>query len=720
MLAEHFRGVGRMKQFAAITASALIVAFAGLAMAQPASALAPSASLTVSAAPANSGDLRSGGTLRLFVTLTNGSELSSTAGTATISVGRTRFANRTTLAAWFAGTTKASLAPNVVAKTAVGALAPGASETVGVNVAATSLALGGVGVYPIAVIAKAGTETTAAARTAVAWNVTSTKPVPLVLAAPLTVAANTTPFISAKVLEQDTAPGGLLTRELDDLENSHVAIGIDPRILASIRILGKSVPVSAWNWLQQLEAVKNETFPLAWADADLTAPLQAGQSTVLTPLPLDYAINPSLFQAPSPSSTPSPTATPTPQDAQVPTSESLVAFNYTLPELAWPAANSVISADMPKLTASGLSNVILSSANVTEPKSTGLLGAAATVSQSSIAVSDSTLSGYLDTAVESPARSDSAAAATEFATTLALIGTESGSQPKITFATLGRNWANVDTNFDRTLSAIGSLSWSSAARLTDVFSATPTTVKVAASPQTAARITAVQAMIAAENGEAQFSVVAANPDALTSSRRLALLALLSDEWLDDSTTWSTEVTAYLNDTRDIVESVQVVASSTVTFLADSASLPITLSNNLDQDVTVYLAVTPTTPLVSIDKAHQFDEVTIEANSQKRVQIPIQSLSNGRAEVVATLYSSARRQVGHSQTIDVNVQAGWETFGTLVFAALIVAVFAIGIVRNIRKRRKIRRGEAVSDDDADDASAAASDDDAAKGAAEGDV
>jgi hypothetical protein len=36
---------------------------------------------------------------------------------------------------------------------------------------------------------------------------------------------------------------------------------------------------------------------------------------------------------------------------------------------------------------------------------------------------------------------------------------------------------------------------------------------------------------------------------------------------------------------------------------------------------------------------------------------------------------------------VNVNAGWETTGTLIFAALVVGLFAFGIVRNIRKRRK---------------------------------
>jgi hypothetical protein len=36
-------------------------------------------------------------------------------------------------------------------------------------------------------------------------------------------------------------------------------------------------------------------------------------------------------------------------------------------------------------------------------------------------------------------------------------------------------------------------------------------------------------------------------------------------------------------------------------------------------------------------------------------------------------------------MNINVQAGWETFGTLIFAALVVGIFAFGLVRNIRKR-----------------------------------
>jgi membrane protein DedA with SNARE-associated domain len=80
-------------------------------------------------------------------------------------------------------------------------------------------------------------------------------------------------------------------------------------------------------------------------------------------------------------------------------------------------------------------------------------------------------------------------------------------------------------------------------------------------------------------------------------------------------------------------------------------------------------------------------ITVDDSSQRRVQVPIEAVSNGNAEIVATLYSSTGVQVGQSVTIQVNVNAGWETTGTLIFAALVAALFAFGIVRTIRRRRR---------------------------------
>src|SRR5690554_15602 len=127
-----------------------------------------------------------------------------------------------------------------------------------------------------------------AAATASAAEAATTR---LALAVPLTVPPESTGLIPADRLESYTSPTGILTRTLDAVEGHTVTIGIDPMIIASIRILGNTAPDSALLWLDRLKNVNNETFALSYADSDLAALSQAGSTTVLAPT--SFEVDPS-------------------------------------------------------------------------------------------------------------------------------------------------------------------------------------------------------------------------------------------------------------------------------------------------------------------------------------------------------------------------------------------------------------------------------------------
>ncbi|HEY5319647.1 MAG TPA: DUF6049 family protein, partial [Galbitalea sp.] len=579
-------------------------------------------------------------------------------------------------------------------------IAAGTSQVIDVTIPAASLPFGTTGVYPVGVALSGGGSDVGTARTAIAWNSASTTPVPIAIAAPLTVPTGTdtgadATFISASTLATYTAPDGILSRELDDLENTQIAIGIDPRILASIRILGKSAPQSAKDWLLRLESVSNDTFPLAWADADLTVALQSGEQAPPATPPLDYAINPALFAAtaaaPTNGATPSPRPTSNPALPALPTSASLVAFKYTLPKLSWPAEDSVTASDLTKLAASGTTAVILSSSNVSRSGSTAQPGASAVIDKTTVAVSDSVLSDYLRAAVKSPTHAGWVAAMTKLVTSIDQIGLGSATAP-VMLATLDQNWLTTSDQLPHTLAALGSQSWVDSTTLTKAMTSTQTTAKLVNKPESSTRIARVRAMLDAETQEVGFSVVADKPQALTSSRRLNLLSLLSNEWSPNSAAWDKASAQFLTDSQKIVNSVQVVDSSNVLFLSDQSALPVTVSNEFDQPVTVYIVVRPLSTQLSVDPKYSRVKLTIEADAQHKAQIPLSSLSNGKAEVSVTLYSPSGKQVGATKSIKINVQAGWETAGTVIFAVLVFALFGFGIFRNIRKRRKARASE----------------------------
>jgi len=123
-----------------------------------------------------------------------------------------------------------------------------------------------LGASAMAPSASAGGQTAAA---------TSPAPVSLAVLVPLTVRPTTTGLIDATALAGYTAPLGVLTRQLDAVIGTPAVIGLDPMIIASIRVLGAAAPTSATSWLERLQASGNQVFALAYADADLAALAQA-------------------------------------------------------------------------------------------------------------------------------------------------------------------------------------------------------------------------------------------------------------------------------------------------------------------------------------------------------------------------------------------------------------------------------------------------------------
>ena len=266
--------------------------------------------------------------------------------------------------------------------------------------------------------------------------------VALTVVVPLAVPESDAGFIPADALDQYTRPTGLLTRELDAIIDRPVVIAIDPRIIASIRILGSSAPASAIEWLSRLESASNETFALTYADSDITLGLQAGSPRVLQPESFDFAIEPSLFAEPA-AQTPAPTPSPDATAPGLPTSESLLAWPYTLESIAWPRDGTVVAADLPAITASGYTTTILSSANVSRDEGSALVR----VDGGTAAISDDAVSGALRTAVASVSPED-------WVSAMATVGSALDAAPATVLATLDRTVPITGTHLAETLTTL--------------------------------------------------------------------------------------------------------------------------------------------------------------------------------------------------------------------------------------------------------------------------
>jgi hypothetical protein len=679
---------------------ALLLGLTGISAALPAAQAATTTSdagvVSMTVAPDALGMLTDAENLHLTLSISNGSSSTIDAGVINTEVNRSRFTATDALEGWLATSEESIVTADTVSQTATTPIASGETRIVTVDVPSAALGFASEGVYALGVEFTHNSDLVAQARTAVSWKTAATNPLHIAVAAPLTLPSDTPGLIDSATLAEFTARGGILSEQLDAMIGSPVAIGIDPRVLASIRVLGTTAPPSALEWLDRLRTAPNSTFPLAYADSDMVVALQAGATAPLTPTSFDFALDTGIFATPDPTASPTPSPQDSPNDdpetPPLPTFEELTAWDYTYPTLAWPAANTITTDSLTAISAAGYSPTILSSEDVAEtPTLTDSAGAAATVGDAPVAVADSSLSRLFQNAVESSTAAEWNDAMAQLSATVALESELApGANPTV-LATLDRTWADTGYRLEQTMTGMAALPWATAASLPFALGspAEPTATTLVEATTDTTRVETVASLLNAEAAEAQFAVIAADPLALTAERRLDLLALLSNAWSDDTEGWTTATGEFLAESTEIRNAVQIAPSSTIQLPADRGSLPVTVVNNLSQAVTVYVQVRPRTPVLSVEDS--FSELTVEPQSSRKAQIAVKSLSNGEVQLGVTLTDQpGGNQIGDATTVSLNVHAGWETAGTIAFGAVVVIIFGAGIVRTIRKRRRALR------------------------------
>ena len=536
-----------------------------------------------------------------------------------------------------------------------------------------------------------------------ATAVDSGEPVRLAIAVPITVPDEPTGLISAESLEQYTRPLGLLTRQLDAVIDRPVAIGIDPMIIVSIRILGMSAPETALTWLRRLENAGNQTFPLTYADSDLTLGTQSGSGRVLAPESLDFAIDPALFAPPDDTTatpTPSPTPTPTPTQEpdepvtpSLPTTEELLDWPYSLTGLAWPRDNTVVASDLTAIAGSDYETTIVASGNLNRDAGAG---STAEVNGERLLVSDDAVSAALRAAMHASGTEEQQATNAALSQAIAAAGLAQSGTRATLFATLDRVIPLGGSGVAQTITSLLTNPAVTLIPLSQAMAEPASEATVADKAQPVERVGPMQRMLEAESADRQFASIAEDPAAITSDRRLRLLAVASNSWVPSPVGWTDATNEYLADSVDLRDSVQVVESSTVNFLAQAADLRIAVSNELDQAVTVFITIRPDTALLAVED--QRVELTLEPNSQGTGPVPVSAISNGTVDITVTLASETGVAIGSPNRTEINVQAGWETPIVLVIAGTVLVVFTVGLVRNIlRRRRQSAEGDQATDD-----------------------
>jgi hypothetical protein len=711
----------------ASVALCLGVAGVGLAADPPHAAAAPAAAVEetapaarVTVAPASSGVLRPEQDLRVTVVVTNTGMAPLAGGSARLMLGDAAFPTSQDLGAWLLPQEDTSLPGGTrLATEDVPELNRGAtSRPVEFTIPVDRLGfLEGDpwGALPLWVEYRAGDADSVVGRTSVVWAPgDAPKRAGIAAAVPLTVPSTDTGLIDPVDLARYTGETGLLTRQLDAVAGRPIAIGIDPMVLTSIRVLGSAAPESALDWLARLEGLDNETFPLAYGDTDLAAVSQAGHG-VLRPQNFDFALDPDLFpaaqptptQSPAPvtspatptdaptadpaTPTPAPSATLAPGEPDVPTTEELLAWDYTLEGIAWPAEGTVTAEDLETFADAELPTTILGEQNVRA--AVRATQAHSRIGDHAALTSDFLMSSLLRNAASARTTEEWESALAALGSALSVVTTERGTAPPLTLATLDRSRPPAQPRIGQTLDALERLDWVDTASLADLLDRPARTTRLIDRAVDEDRLSAIQTLLRAHSAEVDFATVANEPTDISAPRRLRALGLLSQSWRTTPDAWFDQAAEFLDESGQLRDSVQLVEGSQVNLLTDRERLPVSIGNSLNVPVTVYVNVRSQSPELVIRDTHV--EVPVEPQSTARqFVIPVRSLANGTADIVISLVSRTGEPLGAPTRLTVNVQAGWGTAAAVAIGVLVVGLFAVGLYRTFgRGRRKRATGGA---------------------------
>ncbi|MFJ4295596.1 DUF6049 family protein [Curtobacterium sp. NPDC089689] len=690
---------------------------------------------SVTVSPANRGVVHRDEDLTLSVTVTNDTDDALPAGTAELDISRV-VSSRDQLSDWLVDTSTTGYPGAPMDTVDVPAVPAHRSVTLrSVKIVPGNVGLGGYGSFGprrIAAVYTAG-GTTAIARSAITWDPASAEtsvgvtPVGVSVAMPITLPHSSSMFVGADELAAATAVDGTLTQQLRAAEGHNVAVGIDPRIIASIRILGQNAPSSATAWLQDLEDIRNETFALPWADADVTGLRQAGADGVLAPISLDAGIRPENFPgastpSPTPSATaptdapstaaPGDTATASPTDGAtgaadgaadgtdpdstevLPTTSSLLDFDYSMDDVAWPVEGTVAQGDLPALREAGTTTTIVASGNTSAGADT-TIPASERIGSDKVLVADQAMSSLLRQAATATDQRTWDTAMSELTATLASAA-RAGTATSPVLLTLGRDWPSDSTRLSQALDALESTPWAAPTDLSSTASATPGSLTLTKASDGDARIDRLERLVQASEALSGFATALDTPEDVTAPARLQLLALASNSWRTDGDTLDAAITNRVAGWTKTTESVTITDSSSLTLLGDRSSLPISIRNESKYPVTVRLSVQPSNSALRVVRNDIV--VKVQSDSSTRTTVPVQSVANGKVSLTLALTTPTGQTIAQPATVELNVQAQWETVITAVAGIALVAIFGFGIFRSIRKRARRRRGETDDEDD----------------------
>ncbi|MCT9081294.1 DUF6049 family protein [Streptomyces fulvoviolaceus] len=598
-------------------------------------------------------------------------------------------------------------------------LTPGVAQSFSISVPVDELDLGDNGVYQFAVSLSGQTsaqpweQMLGIQRTFLPWQSdeadTTTKTTylwPLISTVHMTVETGSneqqTPVFLNDDLAEEIAPGGRLDQMLSLGEDLDVTWVIDPDLLASVDAMTKSYRVQgegdattagthqevAKDWLARLQkaVADKEVVALPFADPDLASLAHNGTSVTGSLSHLDEAT-----------------------DVATTTVKTVLHVTPST-DFAWPVNGAVDPSIVKVATSAGADKVIARSDSLQEtgglsytPSAARPIGGGTTA-----VVADARMS----TAFQGDLTKASSAtlAVQQFLAQSLALNLQTDKQRSIVVAPQRMPTASQAKAMAEALTALQGGNWSQPQKLTAAAAAKPDSGATTKVPSTSAYSSslrkqelpksAFEQIASTQDKLGNFKVILTDESRVVTPFGRAMNREMSTSWRGRSTEASSfrdDVEAYLD---ELTDQVSLIDKSETKLSGRSATIPVTVQNNLVQGVDhLVLRLTSLSPKrLEIGGASYYEQrVEVSGGHSQTVKFTTTANANGKATVIAQLFTEDGQAYGAPVRFDVKVTEFTATVMLVIGGGVLLLVLAGFRMYTQRKRAAAREAEEGPDE-----------------------